>query len=170
MAMQAGIAMLKKLKRENPYAKLARKVGKLRAGTGSVAKKSDVHCQSSTFRFDVLDDLRDDPIAGRLRPTPRRIPGDQKERYAKVFHGFSNVASIALPSGYEVSFVSTAHEDAHYEKLISSVWRSDSGEVQMKGKGTITRAPSAVSEFCSARRFSGSRPFARSGRGGEVWS
>ena len=50
--------------------------------------------------------------------TPEQTPATQKERYAKGFHALLDRGVYLAPSGYEVSFLSTAHTEAHFEKLI----------------------------------------------------
>lgn len=120
VAMQAGIAMLKKLKRDNPYAKLERKVESFSQELESVAKKSDVQFKVQRFTsmfWMIFGEIRSRD--GVVR-TPASIPGVQKERYAKGFHALLDRGIYCAPSGYEISFASTAHEDAHYEKLISA--------------------------------------------------
>jgi glutamate-1-semialdehyde 2,1-aminomutase len=45
----------------------------------------------------------------------------QKELYPKLFHGLLKRGIYLAPSGYEVSFMSTAHTDAHLDKLVTAV-------------------------------------------------
>lgn len=114
VAMTAGLAMLKKLKRENPYEALARKIEQTSSRLEADARDADVPLRVQRFAsmfwtiFGAKDVVR----------TPAEIPAVQKERYAKVFHSLLDRGIYLAPSGYEVSFASTAHTDVHFEKLI----------------------------------------------------
>lgn len=120
LAMAAGTAMLKKLKRENPYRRLAERVESLSRELESEAGKA-----KSPFKVQRFGSLfwtvfgRIESSDGVVR-SPAEIPSTQKERYAKSFHELLDRGIYCAPSGYEVSFASTAHADAHFERLISA--------------------------------------------------
>ena len=124
VAMCAGIAMLKKLKRDNPYSKLERRVESIAQELESIAKKADV--QLKVQRFASMFWTIFGPITSKdgVVRSPAEIPSIQKERYAKGFHALLDRGIYCAPSGYEVSFVSTAHEDAHYEKFLKAFGES----------------------------------------------
>jgi glutamate-1-semialdehyde aminotransferase len=48
-------------------------------------------------------------------------PAVQKEQYAKVFHALLEGGIYLAPSGYEVSFLSTAHQDSHLSDLVGKM-------------------------------------------------
>lgn len=50
-----------------------------------------------------------------------QIPATQKEIYAKGFHALLKEGIYFAPSGYEVSFLSTAHQNLHFEKTLAAI-------------------------------------------------
>jgi len=118
VAMSAGIAMLKKLKRDNPYAMLASRVEKVSRALETQARKAGIpgHVQNfgSVF-WSVLGEVKtSDGVVRTIEQTPK----SQKELYAKVFHSLLAQGIYLAPSGFEVSFMSTAHSDEDLDKLI----------------------------------------------------
>ena len=124
VAMAAGITMLKKILRENPYAKLESRTKKLvealRKEATSAGFEARVQSEASLFWGVFGKNKFADPIVR----SPEMIPGEQKELYSRVFHGLLDRGTYLAPSGYEVSFLSTAHRDEDLEKFVS-----DFGEV-----------------------------------------
>jgi glutamate-1-semialdehyde 2,1-aminomutase len=124
IAMTAGLAMLKKLKRDNPYSRLEQKTEILSASLEKSAREAGapvkVQRYASLF-WAVLGDIKSKD--GVVR-TPEQTPATQKERYAKGFHQLLDRGIYLAPSGYEVSFLSTAHTEAHFEKLIRAFGES----------------------------------------------
>ena len=78
VAMQAGIAMLKKLKRDNPYPKLERKVESLAQEARERREKGGRSIQGSALRLDVLDDLRQAGSRDGVVRTPDSDSRDSK--------------------------------------------------------------------------------------------
>ena len=117
VAMHAGHAMLKKIVRENPYAKLA-ETGEW--FTAELQKRADqflpfpVHYQKfgsiSWMVCNGKDNVR------RIE----QIPAEQKAYYAQIFHGFLGQGVYFAPSGYEVGFLSTAHTKADLEQVLKA--------------------------------------------------
>jgi glutamate-1-semialdehyde 2,1-aminomutase len=120
VAMMAGLAMLKKLKRDNPYAKLEKRVEDISKELEAIAKKADVQLKVQRFASMFWTIFGDIGTRDGFVRNPLEIPAVQKERYAKGFHELLKRGIYCAPSGYEVSFVSTAHEDAHYEKFLKA--------------------------------------------------
>jgi glutamate-1-semialdehyde 2,1-aminomutase len=121
VAMCAGIAMLKKLKRLNPYALLAETTKNLTDRLAQVAHQEigeQVRFQrEGSIFWGVLGDIQtQDGVVRSLS----QIPATQKERYSKVFHSMLNQGVYFAPSGFEVSFVSTAHEPAHMDQVVDA--------------------------------------------------
>lgn len=120
VAMTAGLATLKKLRRENPYHRLearaevlARDLEKAAAEKG---RKLQVQNLASMF-WPVFGE----PSSGDgVVRSPAQIPPAQKESYAKVFHSLLDAGIYLAPSGYEVSFLSTAHEDGDLASLVEA--------------------------------------------------
>ena len=53
-----------------------------------------------------------------------QIPAVQKERYAKTFHALLDAGYYLAPSGFEVSFLSTAHTTGVLEGFVEAVARA----------------------------------------------
>lgn len=117
VAVAAGLAMLKKLKRENPYSRLEARVADTAKRIEKAAPGARVQSFASMFWM-ILG-----PVSthdGWVRSITE-IPAVQKESYARAFHIFLANGIYLAPSGYEVSFVSTAHGDEHYDRLVAAV-------------------------------------------------
>ncbi len=118
VAMSAGLAMLKKLKRENPYPKLEARTTALADQLEKLARSAGAQVRVQRFAsmfWTVLGEVKTSDGAVR---TPEQTPSTQKERYAKAFHSMLADGIYMAPSGYEVSFLSTAHTDADLERLV----------------------------------------------------
>ncbi|HUP56541.1 MAG TPA: glutamate-1-semialdehyde 2,1-aminomutase [Bdellovibrionota bacterium] len=118
VAMSAGIASLKKLLRENPYAALEKKARNLASELESVSARhgGDVSVQSYASMFWTVLWPKGQKPQGAVRSITA-IPASQKERYAKAFHLFLENGIYLAPSGYEVCFLSTAHTDEDLAKF-----------------------------------------------------
>ncbi len=70
----------------------------------------------SSMFWTVMGDMKTDD--GVVRSVSE-IPSTQKEMYAKSFHRMLEKGIYLAPSGYEVSFLSTAHERRHLDAFLS---------------------------------------------------
>ncbi len=116
VAMCAGLAMLKKLKRTDPYPDLERR-------TKNLAERLEKAAPIRVERFASLFWAAHGKVEtqdGHVRAISE-IPSSQKELYARTFHALLEKGIYLAPSGYEVGFLSTAHTDAHLDALISAV-------------------------------------------------
>lgn len=120
VAMSAGLAMLKKLKRENPYATLAKRTESLSSRLEEVAAEAGVEVKVQRFASMFWGVLGEVKTADGVVRAPSQIPATQKERYAKSFHSLLSKGIYLAPSGYEVSFLSTAHRDSDLDDLVKS--------------------------------------------------
>jgi glutamate-1-semialdehyde 2,1-aminomutase len=121
IAMTAGLTFLKKLKKLNPY-------GELEKRTELLAKEIEcalanipgmlvkVQRYGSIF-WTVFGNVGTDDGVVRSQA---QIPSSQKESYARLFHFFLERGIYLSPSGYEVSFLSTAHEEYQLQELIGA--------------------------------------------------
>jgi glutamate-1-semialdehyde 2,1-aminomutase len=117
VAMLAGHAMLKKIMRDNPYAKLG-ETGEWFASEMQKRAKQflpfPTHVQTfGSIFWTVCNGTK----------TVRRIENisaEQKSMYAKIFHGFLEAGVYFAPSGYEVGFLSTAHTKDDLEKVLAA--------------------------------------------------
>lgn len=115
VAMAAGLAMLKKLLRENPYASLAERTQKL-ARDLEAAVPMKVQTHGSIF-WGVFGEVKTED--GVVRSIGQ-IPCSQKSAYAETFHGLLGQGYYLAPSGFEVGFLSTAHTDEHLAGLVAA--------------------------------------------------
>ncbi|TGK03851.1 glutamate-1-semialdehyde 2,1-aminomutase [Leptospira semungkisensis] len=125
--MRAGLATLKKCERENVYSILGSRTQKLVRGLLSILKERDSEANwdslvhSSLFWFHKASSS---PIR-----TVDAIPAGHKEAFAKVFHALLNEGVYLAPSGYEVGFMSFAHDDAIIAKTLE---KADSALKKLK--------------------------------------
>lgn len=124
VAMTAGLAMLKKLLRDKPYAKLEQKTEVLAAALEKAAREAGSRVRVQRYSSLFWAVLGDVASADGVVRSPDQIPTTQKERYAQVFHAMLDRGVYLAPSGYEVSFLSTAHTEHHFEKLIRAFGES----------------------------------------------
>jgi glutamate-1-semialdehyde 2,1-aminomutase len=121
VAMTAGLVMLKKLLRDKPYSQLEQKTEVLAAALEKAARDAgqEVRVQRYASLFWTVLGTTKGPVR-----SPEQIPATQKERYSKSYHKLLDQGIYLAPSGYEVSFLSTAHTQAHFEKLIRAFGES----------------------------------------------
>ncbi|MDR0901728.1 MAG: glutamate-1-semialdehyde 2,1-aminomutase [Opitutaceae bacterium] len=108
LAMAAGIASLKLLDEENPYARLDALTGQLRAALLSTARAKGLPLQvpQRGSMFSVF--FTGEPV----RDLATALASDAKH-YAKFFHACLRAGVYLAPSAYETAFLSTAHEGVH---------------------------------------------------------
>lgn len=114
--MRAGLATLRKAKRESVYEVLEKRTKTLAEGLATLLNtKSDRPWEAVTHSS--LFWLR----AQTSSPVRRieTIPEGHKEAFAKVFHVFLNNGIYLAPSGYEVGFLSWAHTDDTIARTLS---------------------------------------------------
>jgi glutamate-1-semialdehyde 2,1-aminomutase len=120
VAMSAGLAMLKKLKRDNPYPKLEARTTALADQLEKLAQKAGAQVKVQRFASMFWAVLGEVKTSDGVVRTPEQTPSTQKERYAKAFHSVLADGIYMAPSGYEVSFLSTAHTDADLERFLKA--------------------------------------------------
>lgn len=129
VAMCAGIATLKKLKRENPFSRLELKCEQLALDLESIARARSPY-PIQVQRFASMFWLVLGPVhsSGKNSDSMVRalteIPSSQKENFAKLFHLLLDDGIYLAPSGFEVSFLSTAHSQSDFDRLCSAFERS----------------------------------------------
>ena len=122
VAMRAGIATLRKLQKAPPYAELEKKVLEIGKAIESIQSPLKVRVQSFASMFWMV--FGDVKTADGVVRTPMEIPAIQKEVYAGLFHSLLGRGVYLAPSGYEVSFLSTAHRDDSIQALVDGVRES----------------------------------------------
>ncbi|TGL58913.1 glutamate-1-semialdehyde 2,1-aminomutase [Leptospira sarikeiensis] len=125
--MRAGLSTLKKCEKENVYDILEKRTKNFVSGMVSILKERDPEgnwdssLHSSLFWFHKRSQS---PIR-----TVEKIPAGHKEGFAKVFHALLSEGIYLAPSGYEVGFLSYAHDD----KIISeTLEKADSALKKLK--------------------------------------
>jgi glutamate-1-semialdehyde 2,1-aminomutase len=121
VAMSAGLAMLKKLKRENPYEKLATRASDVGSRIQKIAAQANIPLRVQSFASLFWMILGDVQTKDGFVRSPEQTPSAQKEHYARVFHRLLSDGIYLAPSGFEVSFLSTAHTDELLDQLVHSV-------------------------------------------------
>jgi len=127
VAMSAGLAMLQKLKRDNPYRRLEERTEQVSRRLEKAARAADLPSKvqnAASLFWGVLGEIKS--ADGFVRSITE-IPSTQKELYAKIFHSLLDQGIYLAPSGFEVSFLSTAHTDAHLDQLVSAFERAARG-------------------------------------------
>jgi glutamate-1-semialdehyde 2,1-aminomutase len=124
VAMTAGLAMLKKLLRDKPYAKLEQKTEVLAAALEKAARDAGVQAKVQRYASLFWTVLGEVKTPDHVVRTPEQTPSTQKERYAKSYHALLARGVYLAPSGYEVSFMSTAHSETHLEHFIKAFGES----------------------------------------------
>jgi glutamate-1-semialdehyde 2,1-aminomutase len=117
VAMAAGLTMLKKLKGDNPYPILAQRTERIAQELEKIASKHGFESQVQRFSSMFWTVYGKVDTTDSMVRNQAQIPATQKERYTKVFHELLRRGFYTAPSGFEVSFISTAHTDAQFERL-----------------------------------------------------
>ncbi|MBI2712267.1 MAG: glutamate-1-semialdehyde 2,1-aminomutase [Bdellovibrio sp.] len=126
VAMSAGIAMLKKLKRDCPYAALEAKTEKLAQDLQKTG--AQVGVPVTVQRYGSIFWM----LCAELKEPVRRhdvVPAIHRETYARVFHKLLEKGIYMAPSAFEVSFLSTAHHDTHLSAFREAL-KESLGEVK----------------------------------------
>ena len=118
VAMAAGNAMLKKLKRENPYALLESRTENLAKSLEKIGMELDcpVTVQRSSSLFWMIFGKPAGDSKGAVR-RPEEAPSTSKEIYSRVFHALLERGVYLAPSAFEVSFLATPHTEGHLEQF-----------------------------------------------------
>lgn len=118
VAMAAGLAMLRRLRREPPYALLEARAAQLAARLEAIMAAHSplafrVQRCGSLF-WPVFGAAGERPEAVRA---PERIPPSHAAAFRGLFHALLGRGHYLAPSAFEVGFLSTAHEPQHVESL-----------------------------------------------------
>ena len=115
VAMAAGLATLEKIGRDGFYEDLERKTAKLATGLRAASAAAGVTAsvvQLGSLFWTVFQDPA--PVA------VEQVDGDMS-RYGALHRGLLERGVYLAPSGWEVGFVSSAHDDGDVEKTLSAV-------------------------------------------------
>ena len=123
IGMCAGLAMLKKLKAQDPYPVLERDAVALAAALrNAVARVPDCSLQiqqlGSLFWL-VYGDRGKTGRSAAIR-TPDAIPAEHPTRFARLFHALLDRGIYLAPSGFETHFLSTAHTQTDLARFVTA--------------------------------------------------
>jgi glutamate-1-semialdehyde 2,1-aminomutase len=117
IAMTAGLATLKKIRRENFYSALESRAEILGDTFEKMGQKAGVPLKvqrAASLFWCVFGHIKTQD--GWVRH-PGQTPEEHKGIYAKVFHSLLEQGIYLAPSAFEVSFLSLAHQDEHFARL-----------------------------------------------------
>ncbi len=121
VAMTAGLATLKKMRRENFYSTLESRTEALALELEKVGQKAGfplkVQRAASLF-WCIFGKIQTQD--GFIRH-PGQTPDEHKGIYSKIFHSLLEQGVYLAPSAFEVSFVSLAHQEEHFSRLVDSL-------------------------------------------------
>jgi glutamate-1-semialdehyde 2,1-aminomutase len=119
LAMAAGIATLKILKRDNPYVLLEEKARHLFNGLEKAARSSGIRVTVNRVGSMGTLFFREGPVSDFS--SAKASDGDLFKRYYRLM---LNEGIYLAPSAFEATFVSTAHDNESIEKSIESAGKS----------------------------------------------
>jgi glutamate-1-semialdehyde 2,1-aminomutase len=119
VGMRAGLATLKKVEREQVFAKLeertARFAEKLQSGFKGSRTALDVVRLGSVFW------LHQRTFEGQVIRRLSQIPKEHGAQFKAFFHACSESGVYLAPSGYEVGFLSFAHTDSILNEAVTKI-------------------------------------------------
>lgn len=116
VAVCAGLAMLKKLVRDDPYAALAAKTEVLAKRISELSQNFPVHVQHFASMFWIIFGEQKIPIRSH-----HKTPSSQREIFPKIFHKLLRKGIYLPPSAFEVAFLSTAHSKSELDDFFQAL-------------------------------------------------
>ncbi len=115
LAVTAGIATLKALKRPGTYEGLEAAASKLAQGLLDAAQRAEVPLTVNRVGSVLTPFFRAGPVE-----TWDDVTGADKDRYATFFHRMLERGVYLAPSAFESAFVSTAHTQADLDRTLEA--------------------------------------------------
>jgi glutamate-1-semialdehyde 2,1-aminomutase len=114
LAVSAGLAMLKRLQKDNPYEKLEALGARLERGLSRVGKVNRVGSMFTLFftERDVVDF--------------ESAKTSDTQRFNKYFHAMLDQGIYMPPSQFEAAFISAAHTEADIDRTIEAAVKASS--------------------------------------------
>ena len=119
VAVAAGLACLKELRRGRLYARLEKLTRRLAAGVERAAREAGVPARVQTIASMFTVFFTDGPV----RDYESAKKADTK-KYAKFFHGMLEEGIYLPPAQFEAAFVSAAHTEADVERTLRACGRA----------------------------------------------
>ncbi len=119
-AVAAGLATLRILERDNPYARMAELAAQLAEGVNAAAQAAGraVFCAQAASLFTIYF---------RGRPAPRNLAETKQadaKQFAAFFHAMLDAGYYLPPSQFEVGFVCAAHTLRDIEDFVAAARKS----------------------------------------------
>lgn len=126
IGMRAGLTSLKKLKEKKIHASLKTKTSEFCQELSPILQKHGMQVINFESLFWIHLQTKDPSGQPKQRPIRRidQIPEQQKSKFGQLFHSLLQQGIYLAPSGFEVCFLSAAHDDAALEKTISAFKKS----------------------------------------------
>ncbi len=113
VSVAAGLATLRWLKKNSPYAELEKRT---KAFTGALAKKQ----AGPKFIAPSFGSVFSIFFTETAPKNFDEVLGTKKDLYVKLFHGLMEAGIYLPPSPFEVAFLSIAHDDSILEKAAAA--------------------------------------------------
>lgn len=115
VCVAAGLAALRVLARERPHEALARRTAAYADAIAGLAARAGVQVcvPHDASVFSIF-------FSGRAPVSFEDIPGDHAASFRRLFHALLREGVYLPPSPYEVSFLSTAHDEGLLERTLTS--------------------------------------------------
>ncbi|CAN5833954.1 glutamate-1-semialdehyde 2,1-aminomutase [soil metagenome] len=113
LAMAAGLAQLRILRDEDPYAELTRRTRKLVAGLLENARELEVPCTGGSLGSMWGIFFSDKPVRNFAEAGQSDVA-----LFRKFFHALLSRGVFFAPSPFEAGFLSTAHQDSDIDETI----------------------------------------------------
>ena len=117
VSVAAGLATLRRLQADQPYAKLEQTTQALTRALSEIATGLDIPLQLPTMGSLFAIVFTDQPIRGFAD-----IEQTSQERFHALFHALLAQGVYLPPSPFEVCFLSTAHDESHVQQTVDA-WR-----------------------------------------------
>jgi glutamate-1-semialdehyde 2,1-aminomutase len=114
--MRAGLATLKKLKKDNPYRLLAMRTSSFAVEFANLLNQYHDYLWWGDFFGSIFwfHPMSEHEVIRRVD----QIPENHKSEYARLFHALLSEGIYFPPSGFEVGFLSTTHNDPILTKIL----------------------------------------------------
>jgi glutamate-1-semialdehyde 2,1-aminomutase len=117
VGMRAGLATLQKIERVGAYAQLEKRTDGFCDGLNAELQRRGLPFQLTRAASIFWLHARTNDVIRRIG----QIPEDHSTAFAKVFHGALARGVYLAPSGFEVSFMSLAHDDELLERAAEAI-------------------------------------------------
>lgn len=116
VAMSAGLATIRLLKKENPYAALAEKTKVLTTGLLAHATKANI-----PLRINQIESIFGLFFTSENNITSySQVANCDIERFKRFYHGMLDEGIYLAPSAFEAGFISTAHGNFEIESTLNA--------------------------------------------------